>query len=67
MERILTPWTGAAFNDITWTELHSGRGSSGFNREYFRKHYPSLGKPDTYWLEYIQSLPAWSESAFKAR
>ncbi|MBI3164676.1 MAG: hypothetical protein IPG44_17685 [Anaerolineales bacterium] len=52
MERILTPWTGAAFNDITWTELHSGRGSSGFNREYFRKHYPSLGKPDTYWLEY---------------
>lgn len=50
--RELSPWTPSAFNDITWTELHSGRGNSGFNREYFRKHYPSLSKPNTYWLEF---------------
>lgn len=52
MERTLTAWNATAFNDITWTELHSGRGSAGFGREYFKRHYPSLSKPNTYWLEY---------------
>ena len=52
MERQLAPWTAAAFNDITWTELYSGRGSAGFGREYFKQHYPSLSRPNTWWLEY---------------
>jgi hypothetical protein len=52
MERQLTPWNATAINDITWTELHSGRGSAGFGREYFKRHYPSLSQPNIYWLEY---------------
>lgn len=52
MENNLTPWTNAAFNDITWTELHRGRGSAGFGREYNRRRYPSLSNPNVHWLEY---------------
>lgn len=52
MERQLTPWAAAAINDITWTELYSGRGNAGFGREYSMQHFPSLSKPNTYWLEY---------------
>lgn len=52
-ERELSPWVPSAFNDITWTELHSERGTSGVGKSYARRHYPSLSKPNTYWLEYF--------------
>lgn len=52
MERTLSPWITEAFNEITWTEPYSGRGTAGFGREYARQHYPSLKQPGTYWLEY---------------
>jgi hypothetical protein len=52
MERNLSPWTSTAFDDITWTEPYSGRGTAGFGREYAKRHYPSIKQPGTYWLEY---------------
>lgn len=52
MERTVSPWIAEAFNDITWTEPYSGRGTAGFGREYAKRHYPSLKQPGTYWLEY---------------
>lgn len=50
-EKELRPWTNDGFNDITWTELHSGHGTASFGSGYFRKRYPSLREPNTYWLE----------------
>lgn len=59
VERVLAPWTNAALNDITWTELHSGRGTAGVGKSFFRRHYPSLKRPGTFWLELNSVSSGW--------
>lgn len=48
-EKDLLPWVPQAFNDIFWTQSDYIR-TSGFGKNTSKKIYPSLSRPDSFWL-----------------
>jgi len=54
-DKKLIPWTPQAFNDIFWTQIDYKQ-TTGMGKSSSKKYYPSLSRPDSYWLaKYTES------------